>query len=282
MSDSDSQQIVSTEWLEAHLSAPDVKVLDASWHMPDTGRDAKAEYAAAHIPGAGFFDIEDISDTRSPLPHMAPPPEKFVSRMRKLGVGDGHRVVVYDQTGLLSAPRAWWMLRLFGHRDVVVLDGGLPKWLAEGRATEDVAPVARERHFTARRNAALVRDVTQMAMAAKLGAEQIVDARSAPRFRGEAPEPRAGLRSGHIPGAVNLPYGALLNPDSTLKDPDALRAAFVAAGVDLSKPVVSSCGSGITACVLDLALERIGHRRHAVYDGSWAEWGMYRDLKVET
>jgi thiosulfate/3-mercaptopyruvate sulfurtransferase len=247
MSDSDSQQIVSTEWLEAHLSAPDVKVLDASWHMPDTGRDAKAEYAAAHIPGAGFFDIEDISDTRSPLPHMAPPPEKFVSRMRKLGVGDGHRVVVYDQTGLLSAPRAWWMLRLFGHRDVVVLDGGLPKWLAEGRATEDVAPVARERHFTARRNAALVRDVTQMAMAAKLGAEQIVDARSAPRFRGEAPEPRAGLRSGHIPGAVNLPYGALLNPDSTLKDPDALRAAFLAAGVDLSKPVVSSCGSGITA-----------------------------------
>ncbi|MFT7390948.1 MAG: thiosulfate/3-mercaptopyruvate sulfurtransferase [Paracoccaceae bacterium] len=281
MSDSDSQQIVSTEWLEAHLSAPDVKVLDASWHMPDTGRDAKAEYAAAHIPGAGFFDIEDISDTRSPLPHMAPPPEKFVSRMRKMGVGDGHRVVVYDQAGLFSAARAWWMLRLFGHRDVAVLDGGLPKWLAEGRPTEDMAPMPRERHFTARRNAALVRDVTQMAMAAKLGGEQIIDARSGPRFRGEVAEPRPGLRAGHIPGAVNLPFGELLNADGTMKDPAALIAAFEGAGVDMSAPIVSSCGSGITACILDLALERVGHRRHAVYDGSWAEWGMYPDLKVE-
>jgi thiosulfate/3-mercaptopyruvate sulfurtransferase len=281
MSDSDSQQIVSTAWLEAHLSAPDVKVLDASWHMPDTGRDARAEYAAAHIPGAAFFDIDDISDTRSPLPHMAPPPEKFVSRMRKLGVGDGHRVVVYDQAGLLSSARAWWMLRLFGHRDVAVLDGGLPKWLAEGRGTEDMAPVLRERHFTARRNAALVRDVTQVAATTKLGSEQVVDARSAPRFRGEAPEPRPGLRSGHIPGALNLHYAQLLNADGTMKDEDAIKAAFHGAGVDLGKPIVSSCGSGVTACILDLALERIGHRRHAVYDGSWAEWGMFPDLKVE-
>ncbi|MFT6227294.1 MAG: thiosulfate/3-mercaptopyruvate sulfurtransferase [Paracoccaceae bacterium] len=281
MSDSDSQQIVSTAWLEAHLSAPDVKVLDASWHMPDTGRDARAEYAAAHIPGAAFFDIDDISDTRSPLPHMAPPPEKFVSRMRKLGVGDGHRVVVYDQAGLFSSARAWWMLRLFGHRDVAVLDGGLPKWLAEGRGTEDMAPVLRERHFTARRNAALVRDVTQVAATTKLGSEQVVDARSAPRFRGEAPEPRPGLRSGHIPGALNLHYAQLLNADGTMKDEDAIKAAFQGAGVDLGKPIVSSCGSGVTACILDLALERIGHRRHAVYDGSWAEWGMFPDLKVE-
>jgi thiosulfate/3-mercaptopyruvate sulfurtransferase len=281
MPESDSQQIVSTAWLEAHLSAPDVKVLDASWHMPDTGRDARAEYAAAHIPGAAFFDIDDISDARSPLPHMAPPPEKFVSRMRKLGVGDGHRVVIYDQAGLFSAARAWWMLRLFGHRDVAVLDGGLPKWLAEGRATEDMAPVLRERHFTARRNAALVRDVTQVAAATKLGAEQIVDARSAPRYRGEAPEPRPGLRSGHIPGALNLHYALLLNADGTMKDEAAIKAAFVAAGVDLGKPIMSSCGSGVTACILDLALERIGHRRHAVYDGSWSEWGMFPDLKVE-
>jgi thiosulfate/3-mercaptopyruvate sulfurtransferase len=281
MPESDSQQIVSTAWLEAHLSAPDVKVLDASWHMPDTGRDARAEYIAAHIPGAAFFDIDDISDTRSPLPHMAPQPEKFVSRMRKLGVSDGHRVVVYDQAGLFSAARAWWMLRLLGHRDVAVLDGGLPKWLAEGRATEDTAPVLRERHFTARRNAALVRDVTQVAAATKLGAEQIVDARSAPRFRGEAPEPRPGLRSGHIPGALNLHYALLLNEDGTMKDEAAIKAAFVAAGVDLGKPIVSSCGSGVTACILDLALERIGNRRHAVYDGSWAEWGMFPDLKVE-
>lgn len=281
MPDSDSQQIVSTAWLEAHLSAPDVKVLDASWHMPDTGRDARAEYAAAHIPGAAFFDIDDISDTRSPLPHMAPPPEKFVSRMRKLGVGDGHRVVVYDQAGLFSSARAWWMLRLFGHRDVAVLDGGLPKWLAEGRGTEDMAPALRERHFTARRNAALVRDVTQVAATTKLGSEQVVDARSAPRFRGEAPEPRPGLRSGHIPGALNLHYAQLLNADGTMKDEDAIKAAFQGAGVDLGKPIVSSCGSGVTACILDLALERIGHRRHAVYDGSWAEWGMFPDLKVE-
>lgn len=281
MPESDSQQIVSTAWLEAHLSAPDVKVLDASWHMPDTGRDARAEYAAAHIPGAAFFDIDDISDTRSPLPHMAPQPEKFVSRMRKMGVGDGHRVVIYDQAGLFSAARAWWMLRLFGHRDVAVLDGGLPKWLAEGRETEDMAPMLRERHFTARRNAALVRDVTQIAAATKLGAEQIVDARSAPRFRGEAPEPRPGLRSGHIPGALNVHYALLLNEDGTMKDEAAIKAAFVAAGVDLGKPIVSSCGSGVTACILDLALERIGHRRHAVYDGSWAEWGMFPDLKVE-
>jgi len=281
MPDSDSQQIVSTAWLEAHLSAPDVKVLDASWHMPDTGRDARAEYAAAHIPGAAFFDIDDISDTRSPLPHMAPPPEKFVSRMRKLGVGDGHRVVVYDQAGLFSSARAWWMLRLFGHRDVAVLDGGLPKWLAEGRGTEDMAPALRERHFTARRNAALVRDVTQIAATTKLGSEQVVDARSAPRFRGEAPEPRPGLRSGHIPGALNLHYAQLLNADGTMKDEDAIKAAFQGAGVDLGKPIVSSCGSGVTACILDLALERIGHRRHAVYDGSWAEWGMFPDLKVE-
>jgi thiosulfate/3-mercaptopyruvate sulfurtransferase len=278
----DTVPVVSVRWLQEHIASPGLVILDASWYLPSDKRDCRAEFEKAHIPGALFFDIDALVDSSSDLPHMLPPPDEFTTAMRKLGLNGDDRVVVYDSAGLFSAPRAWWMLRLFGHRDVVVLDGGLPKWFAEGRATEDVAPVARERHFTARRNAALVRDVTQMAMAAKLGAEQIVDARSAPRFRGEAPEPRAGLRSGHIPGAVNLPYGALLNPDSTLKDPDALRAAFVAAGVDLSKPVVSSCGSGITACVLDLALERIGHRRHAVYDGSWAEWGMYRDLKVET
>ncbi|MGG7566996.1 3-mercaptopyruvate sulfurtransferase [Rhodovulum sp. DZ06] len=281
MSQSDAQQLVSTQWLEDHLSAPDVKVFDASWHMPDTGRDAKAEYAAAHVPGAVFFDIDEIADTRSALPHMAPPVEKFVSRMRRLGVGDGHRVVVYDQAGLFSAARAWWMLRLFGHRDVAVLDGGLPKWIAEGRPTEDLPPMPRERHFTARRNASLVRDVTQVAMAAKLGDEQIVDARGPARFRGEAPEPRPGLRSGHIPGSKNVHYATLIGEDGALKDEAGLRAAFEEAGVDLGKPVISSCGSGVTACILDLALERLGHRQHSVYDGSWAEWGMYPDLKVE-
>ncbi|QDL90761.1 3-mercaptopyruvate sulfurtransferase [Paroceanicella profunda] len=282
MAGSDPHLLVSTDWLEAHLGAPDVKVLDASWFLPSEGRDPKAEYLAGHIPGAIFFDIDEISDNQSPLPHMAPPVEKFISRMRALGIGDGYRVVVYDSSGLFSAARVWWTFRLFGKSDVAVLDGGLPKWKAEGRPLEDGTPVLRDRHFTARRNAALVRDVTQVARAAKLGEEQIVDARAPARFRGEEKEARAGLRSGHIPGSKNVHYRSVLNEDGTMKDAEALRAVFEAAGVDLAKPVVTTCGSGVTAAILSLALERTGHRRHALYDGSWAEWGMYGDLKVAT
>jgi len=277
----DPKTLVSTDWLAAHMKDPDLRLIDASWYLPDAGRDAKAEYAAAHIPGARFFDIDEITDHRSALPHMAPPPEKFISRLRAMGIGDGHQVVIYDGAGLFSAARVWWTFRLMGKTDVAVLDGGLPKWRAEGREIEDMPPVVRDRHMTVSRQNHLVKDVTQVAHAAKLGEAEIIDARGAPRFRGEVPEPRPGLRSGHIPGAKNVPYSTLLNADGTMKSPNALRATFEAAGVNLAKPAITSCGSGVTAAILSLALERIGHRNHALYDGSWAEWGMYDDLAVE-
>lgn len=278
----DPKTLVSTEWLGAHLKDPDLRIFDASWYMPAMNRDPRAEYEAGHIPGARFFDIDEISDLRSELPHMAPPTEKFISRMRAMGVGDGHQVVVYDGAGLFSAARVWWLLRLMGKTDVAVLDGGYPKWVKEGRPTEDMPPVMRDRHITVSRQNHLVRDVTQVASASKLGDHEIIDARAAERFRGEAPEPREGLRSGRIPGSKNVPYQSLLNADGTMKPTSELRAIFEAADVDLKKPAIASCGSGVTAAILSLALERIGHRAHSLYDGSWSEWGMYNDLKVET
>ncbi len=278
----DPRTLVSTDWLAQHLKDPDLRILDASWHMPAAGRDAKAEYDACHIPGARFFDIDEISDHRSDLPHMAPPVEKFISRMRAMGVGDGHQVVVYDASGLFSAARVWWLFRLMGKMDIAVLDGGLPKWQAEGREVEDMAPVVRDRHITVQRQSGLVKDVTQVAHASKLGEAEIIDARAAPRFRGEVAEPRPGLRAGHIPNSKSLPFGTLLNPNGTMKDPADLKTAFTEAGVDLSKPAITTCGSGVTAAILSLGLERIGHRQHALYDGSWSEWGMYPDLRVST
>ena len=277
----DSKTLVSTNWLAQHLSDPDLRVLDASWYLPAAGRNAKAEYAAGHIPGARFFDIDEIADQRSNLPHMAPPPEKFVTRLRAMGVGDGHQVVVYDGAGLFSAARVWWLFRLMGKTDIAVLDGGYPKWRAEGREIEDMAPVLRDRHMTVSRQNHLVKDVTQVAHAAKLGEAEIIDARPAARFKGEAPEPRAGLRGGHIPGSRNVPFTTMLNGDGTMKPVPELRTVFAAAGVDLARPAITTCGSGVSAAVLSLALERIGHRNHALYDGSWAEWGMYDDLAVE-
>ncbi len=282
MPQSDPKTLVSTDWLADHLKDPDLRIFDASWYFESEGRDARAEYEAAHIPGARFFDIDEIADLRSDLPHTVPPVEKFISRMRAMGVGDGHQVVVYDGIGLRSAARVWWMCRLMGKTDIAVLDGGFPKWQAEGRAVEDMPPILRDRHITVQRQAHLIKDVTQVAAAAKLGDYEIVDARSPARFRGQEPEPREGLRAGHIPGSKNVYYQDLLNPDGTMKSVDELRAAFESAGVDLQKPVISTCGSGVTACIIDLALERIGHRRHAVYDGSWSEWGMYDDLAVAT
>ena len=230
-----------------------------------------------------FFDIDEIADTKSPLPHMLPPPEKFSSRMRSMGIGDGSRIVVYDTKGLFSAARVWWTFRVMGVNDVSVLNGGLPKWKREERPLESGEPRSRTtRHFTARRNADLVRDLADMKALVKDRSAEIVDARAPDRFAGLVAEPRPGLRSGHIPGAHNLSYGQLLNKDGTLKSAPELTQLFEAAGVDLNKPVVTSCGSGITASVLALALAVIGHRRTAVYDGSWAEWGADKTLPIET
>lgn len=275
--------LVETEWLHSHLDAPDIVIVDASWHLPTENRDPKAEYDEEHIPGALFFDIDDISDTESPLPHMLPSPEKFASRMRKLGIGDGSRVVVYDAAGLFSAARAWWMLRAMGHDDVVVLNGGLPKWKSEGRPLEDGRPRTRQpKHFTARLQTMMVRDRSDVRSASDSGATQIVDARSEARFRGEAPEPREGLRAGRIPGSLNLPYTRLLNPDGTMRPATDIRSAFTEAGVDPDRPVITTCGSGVTAAILSLGLAMIGRPDTGLYDGSWTDWGSDPDLPIAT
>ncbi len=273
--------LVSTGWLAEHLHDPDLRILDATWFL-EPGRNAHAEYLAAHIPGARFFDLDAISDQQSALPHMAPSSEVFVSRVRALGIGDGQQVVIYDNSPLHSAARVWWTFRLMGLDKVAMLDGGLQKWQAEGRPVETAPPVIRDRHLNVQRRADLVRDVTQVAAASKLSDHEIVDARPLPRFRGEVPEPRPGLRAGHIPGSKSLPFGQLYAADGTLKPVADLRAAFEAAGVDLSRPVITTCGSGVTAASLFLALERIGHKDHSLYDGSWAEWGSFPDLKIAT
>jgi thiosulfate/3-mercaptopyruvate sulfurtransferase len=277
----DPKTLVSTDWLAAHLKDPHLRILDASWYMPADGRDARAEYQAAHIPRARFFDIDATSDPSSNLPHMAPTSDRFAAAAGGLGIGDADQVVVYDGAGLFSAARVWWLFRLMGKTDVAVLDGGLPKWKAEHRPVEKGSSISRPAHLGARLQPELVMDVTQVAQASKLSTHVIVDARAPERFRGEVKEPRPGLRSGHIPGARNVFFRELLRGDGTMKPPAMLREVFESAGVDLSRPAITSCGSGVTAAILNLAFERIGKTDHALYDGSWTEWGGYDDLKLE-
>lgn len=277
------EALVSTAWLADHMTAPDLRIVDATYFLPNVKRDARAEYAQRHIPGAVFFDIDEIKDETNPLPHMLPSPEKFSSRVRKLGLGDGNRIVCYDTHGLMSAARAWWMFRVFGHNDVAVLDGGLPKWVAEGRPVEDTIPAPAERHFTARRNNFLVRDFDQISANLTAKRETVLDARSAGRFNGTEPEIRPNTRSGHIPGARSLPYTELLDPATkTVLPADRLAAQFAKTGVDMKGPIVCSCGSGVTAGILALGLYLLGRDDVAVYDGSWSEWGGRTDTPVAT
>ena len=269
-------------WLEGRLDDPGLCVLDASWALPSEGRDPAAEFAAAHIPGARFFDIDLIADRASPLPHMLPAAAEFAATVGAMGVGNDDRVVVYDSAGLMSAARVWWMFRVFGHGRVAVLNGGFPKWRAEGRAVETVGRPPAPRAYSATLDRARVRDLDAMLANLESGAEQVVDARGPGRFAGTEPEPRAGLRGGHIPGSRNLPYPALLDPENgTVLPDDRLRAAFEAAGVDLAAPVVTTCGSGVTAAALAFALNLLGHDAVALYDGSWAEWGGRGDTPAE-
>jgi thiosulfate/3-mercaptopyruvate sulfurtransferase len=277
------ESLVDTAWLAERLGEPGVKVVDASWYLPAMNRDAKAEYLAGHIPGAVPFDLDAVSDRSSSLPHMFPDADAFTRAVGAMGIGRDDHVVVYDGTGFFSAPRVWYTFRLFGHARVSVLDGGMPKWKREGRPLEAGETKTTPKEYTARALTPLVRDKGQML--ANLGTrhEQVVDARAAARFAGEEPDVWPGRRRGHVPGARNLPYGALVDARSgTFLDAEALRRKFVEAGLDLDAPIVASCGSGVTAAVLAFGLHLIGQERVALYDGSWAEWGLPGDAPVET
>ncbi|MDB5401493.1 MAG: thiosulfate/3-mercaptopyruvate sulfurtransferase [Acetobacteraceae bacterium] len=274
--------LVTTEWLAAELGKPDLIVFDATKYLPNEPKDGKAEFVRAHIPGARYFDIDQIADPDTDLPHMVPTPGRFARLMGVLGVGNGSRVVFYDQKGLASAARGWWLMGLFGHDDAAVLDGGLPKWVKEGRAVQDgEAALPKPAEFRPDYRAGQLRGVGDMLRNVLSRSEQVLDARAAGRFSGAIPEPRAGMRSGHIPGSVSVPYTDLLHADGTFRPAGEVRGRFEAAGVDGSRPLVTSCGSGVTACILTLGLRVAGFPEGAVYDGSWTEWGGRSDTPVE-
>jgi thiosulfate/3-mercaptopyruvate sulfurtransferase len=274
--------VVATEWLAAKLGTPGIRVVDGSWYLPGSGRDAATEYAAGHIPGAVFFDIDASSNPSTPLPHMLPTAERFAERMANLGLSDSDHIVVYDGSGLnLSAPRVWWTFRTFGHDRVSVLDGGMGKWRAEGRPIEQGMVTLPAGRFTARLDRAAVRDLASVRANIHQPMEQLVDTRSPGRFAGVEPETRPGLRGGHVPGSLNLPFTDLVRPDGTILPQEELRRRLVEAGVDLARPVIATCGSGTSACALVLSLHLVGHSQTAVYDGAWAEWGARADTPVE-
>lgn len=275
--------LVGTDWLAGRLAQPRLRVVDGSMYLPTSGRDAAAEYAAAHLPGAVFFDLEASSDRRSSLPHMLPPAADFADRMSALGLDDTDDIVVYDGSGAnLSAARVWWMFRAFGHERVAVLDGGIGKWRSEGRPVERGTPTRPRGSFTARRQPGdAVRDLGQVRQAAGAGRAQIVDMRSAGRFAATEREPRPGLRGGHIPASLNLPYDELVGEDGTVLPAASLRRRIAAAGIDPSRPIIATCGSGVSACALIHALHLLGHDHVALYDGAWTEWGGRADTPIE-
>ena len=269
----DFKNIVSTDWLEQHLEAPDIRIIDSSWYFPQEKRNAEQEFLECHIPGASFFDIDKIKDNDSDLPHMLPPSAMFNSTVRKLGIGDGHKVVIYDGLGMRSAARLWWMFKVFGYSDVVVLDGGFPKWVKENRSTTADLTEKEIRHLTIYEDKSIVADRDDVLRATKLNHCSIIDARSEGRFMGTAPEPRSGLRSGSIENSINVPYETLLNEDFTFKSKREIIDIFSRKGVVFNNYIITTCGSGVTAAVLYLALDEIGCSKISLYDGSWAEWG---------